>query len=275
MGLFTKIKDILFEEEVDETIVPSEKKAQKDKKAPVLSKNNEIREIVLPTKEKKEEVKVEDFIDDKIKNRDVFKSDPTFPFPLAFEEDIKEVKTRSSKNTNVLDLELRKKERGLTNKNILEESVKVEEAKPFRPSPIISPVYGILDKNYKKNDIVNKEIKEKPTSKPDFDTIRKKAYGTLEDDIENTLNKKMKPIIEEEPANKTIDELLLDTLNIELTEEISLPKTVGEAEDILDETADDLVLVEENEVEEDTDTTENDLFDLIDSMYEKRKDGEQ
>lgn len=86
--------------------------------------------------------------------------------------------------------------------------------KPFRPSPVISPVYGILDKNYSKDDIVDKKNvikREKPNpviytpeirrdnfrteeenNEKDFDIIRKKAYGGIE--MEN-----IPPRIEEEP----------------------------------------------------------------------------
>ena len=36
-------------------------------------------------------------------------------------------------------------------------TTKKEEKKPFTPSPVISPVYGILDKNYTKDSIVDKK----------------------------------------------------------------------------------------------------------------------
>lgn len=262
MGLFTKLKDILFEEEVEETAV-IEKQEIKEIKEVAPKK----REMSLPNKARKEEAKVEDLIDDKIKNRDVFKADPTFPFPLAFEEDVKEVKTRSNKN-KLYETNVRKKEQN--SYSLLDVPVE-KETEPFRPSPVISPVYGILDKNYKKNDVVSKPKKVVSSVKPDFESIRKKAYGTLEDDIENTLNKPLDPIIEEEPINKSIDELLLDTLNIDMTNEMNLPKTIDESEEIIEETIEETD--EFSPVEEDT--LENDLFDLIDSMYEKRKDGEQ
>ena len=65
-----------------------------------------------------------------------------------------------------------------------------EEKKIFKPTPIISPVYGILDKNYHKEDIVSRnevvttpKIEEGKT----IDSVRNKAYGTLEDELENTL----------------------------------------------------------------------------------------
>ena len=63
-----------------------------------------------------------------------------------------------------------------------------EEKKMFKPTPIISPVYGILDKNYHKEDIVNRaEVKDTPSKENPIDVVRDKAYGSLEDELENTL----------------------------------------------------------------------------------------
>lgn len=65
-----------------------------------------------------------------------------------------------------------------------------KEKKIFKPTPIISPVYGILDKNYHKEDIVSRpttKTDEKNNVEPTVDAIRNKAYGTLEDELENTL----------------------------------------------------------------------------------------
>ncbi len=62
-----------------------------------------------------------------------------------------------------------------------------EETKPrgFTPSPIISPIYGILDKNYRKEEV--KEKKEiRLTSRVDrldLDSVRNKAFGDLENDL--------------------------------------------------------------------------------------------
>lgn len=71
-------------------------------------------------------------------------------------------------------------------------NVPPEPKKIFTPSPIISPVYGILDKNYRKDDIVTKTETARHTSiyKKEhltIDDIRNKAYGTLEDEIDDTL----------------------------------------------------------------------------------------
>ena len=65
----------------------------------------------------------------------------------------------------------------------------IEEKKIFKPTPIISPVYGILDKNYHKEDIVSRQDSKpiEDNSEVSIDSIRNKAYGTLEDELENTL----------------------------------------------------------------------------------------
>ena len=88
--------------------------------------------------------------------------------------------------------------------------------KPFTPSPVISPVYGILDKNYTKDSIVDKkdgmkrervrpiktevvlesEIEKQEelkrieeennkveSKKVNIDLVRKKAYGALEENV--------------------------------------------------------------------------------------------
>ncbi len=51
--------------------------------------------------------------------------------------------------------------------------------KPFTPSPFISPVYGILDKNYSKDDIVDKRTDRKKQIKDNIDRVRSKAFGEL------------------------------------------------------------------------------------------------
>lgn len=63
---------------------------------------------------------------------------------------------------------------------------KKDERTYFKPSPIISPIYGILDKNYKKEDVVpKKEIRlttNYTRSNVSVDDIRNKAYGEKEED---------------------------------------------------------------------------------------------
>ena len=56
------------------------------------------------------------------------------------------------------------------------ERTEVVEKKKFKPSPIISPVYGILNEDYRPEDIKNKsEVSTNNTL--DFNSVRKKAFG--------------------------------------------------------------------------------------------------
>ena len=70
----------------------------------------------------------------------------------------------------------------------------------FKPSPIISPIYGILDKNYKKEDVVSKkEIRitsNYTRTNVNVDDIRNKAYGKRSNEEFNE-----SPVIETTPAS--------------------------------------------------------------------------
>ena len=64
----------------------------------------------------------------------------------------------------------------------------VEEPKKFKPTPVISPVYGILDVDYKVDDVENiSRTKEFSFEKRvvDYDSVRNKAYKELDDEIED------------------------------------------------------------------------------------------
>ena len=70
---------------------------------------------------------------------------------------------------------------------------KKEEVKPkkFKPTPVISPVYGVLDKNYTKDEVKVQDENayeiQRSSKKIDFETVRNKAFGNLTDDIRNNL----------------------------------------------------------------------------------------
>lgn len=126
----------------------------------------------------------------------------------------------------------------------------IEKNKKFRPTPVISPVYGILDKNYKNEEVVSKDEDsyaiQRASKKVDFESVRKKAYGTLSDDIKANMCE-----------------------NCELLKEIKVSKKIEKLtkEDLLyDITVDD---VEENKVDEDItlgEATEN--YDDFGVTYE-------
>lgn len=155
-----------------------------------------------------------------------------------------------------------------------------EEKKVFKPTPIISPVYGILDKNYSKDDIsvkatIKKEVTEIKVleSNLKIDVIRKKAYGTLEDELESSMLSD-NSILFNDPKEEVGTDLFMELKNKE--EEI-----VHNNNDIFEDlTIDEAVRLEQKTIEnlneiidiDDDRLTGTDLFDLIDSMYEKESD---
>ena len=168
MSLIDKLKGILFDEEIEE--IPEIKKDVKFE-----SKNNIKREEENPIKEIK--VPKDDFIE-----REVTKNEPSFTFPIDFDDDIvevkEEVKVRYEEPKKVV-----RKETTSSSRDYSSFLNKKDDKKQFKPTPIISPVYGILDQNYKKEDvIVKKEILRKP-QELSLEEVRKRAFGSLDDDI--------------------------------------------------------------------------------------------
>ena len=103
----------------------------------------------------------------------------------------------------------------------------------FKPSPIISPIYGILDKNYKKEDVVQKRDVRVSNSferdKVSIDDIRKKAYGSLTEDLEDEFR-------DDIPSNEVVEdnENLLVDLNDEkpTVKEVTMGDAVEYFEDL-------------------------------------------
>jgi len=170
-----------------------------------------------------------------------------------------------------LNLSLEKEESNHIEKDIYGRSVeipKIEEKKIFKPTPIISPVYGVLDKNYHKEDIVSRnEVKEISTDlEPSIDSIRNKAYGTLEDELENTLfgnNSILFKQIKEEPTEELELEKLDDDVLTNLTEDIS-------------KELDELLTKKEKykDAKEEKEEVTDDILDFIDSTLYRDEDDE-
>ena len=164
----------------------------------------------------------------------------------------------------------------------------MEQPKVFKPSPVISPIYGILDKDYKKEEIAPKKVEVKETTlsanTANYDTVRRKAYGTLEDDLEDTLNKmnKLTPndiqaevqkidsdVNKLEERSNKIEDLIT---KIESSPEMNKNVSVGELEDKVKlENFDDTTELSNDKTMTDS-TLEHDLFNLIDSMYDDKED---
>lgn len=186
-----------------------------------------------------------------------------------------------------------------------------EEKTYFKPSPIISPIYGILDKNYKKEDVKEKKeirLTGYTRSNMNLDDVRAKAYGN---------EKEAEPEVEEnifEVENDASDNVMVDLSDRSKPEVKEL--TMGDAEeyfedlgleynvDYVDVSTDRSKVVKEEpkeekvevkpveieekiekpveekidklddirvEVEKETEPDDDNLFDLIDSMYEENE----
>lgn len=153
-------------------------------------------------------------------------------------------------------------------------SYKKEEKKHFEPTPIISPVYGVLDKNYKKDDIVNKAEPPKTNRDITIDDVRNKAYGTLEDELESTLFGKTSIMFQnvdrEEELNKIEKDLESTADAIDLLSD-EVPSKHAKKELLEDEILNEVPEDKEEIKEEKENISDNDLFNLIDDMYGEGK----
>ncbi len=325
MSLVKKLKDILFEVEDDDTepIRIQEDDKREEKKKAVASEPIEIKkniskefqddiDFAIETPPKMEEVKEE--IKDTPSEKNMFTKENTFKFPDFDEEEFQSSMSRS-KNTNVLDYERKKiseKKNEYRSYERPERDIRVEEKKKFKPSPIISPVYGILNKDYIADDIVSKN-----NDTLDIDSVRKKAFEVkkekevtetlevietpnindivndtysvvnketkeekikdLNDHFESTFDEPVVSFFDEKKTDnkeelKSINELLesaSDEVPLEDTLEIPTTNNLDAIEEEL-EKAEDEAKSESVDVD---DTLDSDLFELIDSMYDDREEG--
>ena len=294
MGLLNKIKGILFEEVEEDEVVNTPKSEEKKPIAEKIEPQKKVEEVETP---KVNVVKPKAEVE-QLNERELFKSDNTSPF-FDFDEEEFSNMSRVQKpkpSTNVLEYERKKKmeKRYDMGSFTKVERTEVVEKKKFKPSPIISPVYGILNEDYRPEDIKNKsEVSTNNTL--DFNSVRKKAFGEEVKEepkttyYEETVTVKLKENDEEKKQKvKTIDELLENTSDV--TIDVEEPKVEEKLDAInedpevndyekIDEDLEELTPkkdVEKTEYEkvEDDDTLENDLFDLIDLMYDNREDGD-
>ena len=296
MGLLNKIKGILFEEVEEDEVVSTPKS---EEKKPIAAKIEPQRKVEAPVEKSVQKVTapVKETKTENLNERDLFKSDNISPFFDFDEEEFSNMsRVQKPKTTNVMEYERKKRvEKRYDMGNFSKiERTEVVEKKKFKPSPIISPVYGILNEDYKPEDIKSKTDNVVNTGL-DFNSVRKKAFGeeTLGEPeatyYEESVTVKVKENEEEKQQKvKTIDELLEDTSDV--TIDVDEKNSVEDKNDkeATDEVADyeridkdleevtakcDVNKTEMKKVEDD-DTLENDLFDLIDSMYDNREEGD-
>ena len=321
MGFLEKLKNTFFEEEYVE--VDEVEKPKKEPK-PIAKKIENKRKREEDQKENSEEKKQEEVVyENKIEkesgvvtistdndessvshyaDKELLKSDNNIQY---FEDDDFVDKTDVSHSQP----ETKKKQYGGDSQDIYEKISYTEtvskpysysEAKNgFKPTPIISPIYGILDKNYKKEEVVDK--KDKPSSyvsrkNIDLDFVRNKAFGSsnLEKEQESSLvstdddstEEEMSPDenllydmtkSDEAPAVEKVTiadaEEYFEDLGLEYNvdyKDSRYEKATGRRSRITKEEVSDTV--PKKKQEEDQSKLEDNLFDLIDSMYEEEKE---
>lgn len=200
MGLLDKIKNLftdeeeILEEEIEEIV----------EKKPKIEKKEKVEENPLPTFmrekiEKEQRIKIQD--DEEVEkvsditltreHREI-KENNNFKFPIAFDDqDFEPIHVQTPPVVEIIKKEEVKKPINLYNSNSSKNSSK-KEVKKFKPTPIISPVYGILDKNYKKEEVKSKpentyQITRASSKKVDFESVRMKAFGSFNDEISDNL----------------------------------------------------------------------------------------
>lgn len=302
MGLFGKIKNIFYDEEIVD--VPEEPKSVEKPKIEEVK----VEKKVEPIKRETPVINTTPTYSE----REIFTRETTntFKFPMLDEEEVKPARTRvNALESARMEKKKEETEKARTDKykDLFKENT-TTSSKPdrvFKPSPVISPVYGVLDKNYTREEIIERQENITRTTNPkdmNYDAVRRKAYGTLEDELESTLSKLSEPEIHEKvekPVTKEEEKSIEDLLNeIEGNRNMSIGDIEEKIKDKMEEEeeksiSDDEFLKEfmartskkEEETikeekattkEEDVDadkTLEHDLFNLIDSMYED-KEGE-
>jgi len=290
----SKMKSFLFDEEdeefedkkVSKKIKPEKKKevdVEIDTKLVVeeddkFSNTQEIEELFFEEEPEEETYEA-------IKPRSQ-KSENSFSFPEFDDDDFMVSPRKSEPVISIIDPEPKT--------NLYQGSKRKDEPKKFKPSPIISPIYGLIDTEgnavHKEADAIeSKYYKEEAT----FDEVRKKVYGAYEENFDNTIKrlstktieeaeKEMEDelsrekinsnVVEEDPivaskANEDLDEEIVPNINFkeidvdfERTKDYSRVKNKLEKEEVKSNFDDE---------DDDDDTKEQDLFNLIDSMYQK------
>ena len=353
MGLFGKIKDILFEDDGEEATtddmpvftndnnstnkevtfesvtfddeedeplkVTTGSRFKNDKRDLGFDDSDLFEEVPKEEEEVPEEKKEEELPVSKLED-----SSPILPFdedefdrmnahvnketPKPYEKSVREA--YQEKEVMFKNVEMRKANSNYSSTDAPRERYEsvtstsvVRGEKKFTPSPVISPVYGILDKNYKKEEIVDrvgglkrekkvkpKEVKleeevvevteekvkvEEPKKetviekeeivkeepiKVDLDSVRKKAYGSidnlLEEALEEVKNGSEKNVETREMYSEPVEEVKEETPVIEEEAPLDIPEVLDEP--ILDK---EEVAEETQEVEEEPEKMVEDLLD--------------
>ena len=257
MKLMDKIKNLFLDEEEyeveDEEEFPKyeeNKTISKEKKEVKESSKDELPKVMQETikQEEKVELKVkpEDFINNSKVVNEPKEPVKKFNFPIDFSDEfpsrnskpvlndiVNEEKVSRSNNVNVLNIDKKVTQKVTEMYSHREE----EKVKPkFKASPVISPVYGVLDKNYTKEEVKErteeKALMKRPSKKVDFETVRKKAFGNLTDEIKDNMLCENCELYKEVKRISSLkeDDLLYD-MTIDDPKEVTIEKAYDDYEE--------------------------------------------
>ena len=289
MSFFDKLKNVLFEDEEEVSEETSPKEEVKTDEVRFSSKPKETKDLEPPKEEAKETTVFQSFDEEEFdriaainKNR-LLERDRKAREEKERQEREQEISRKEAINSSRENYrryeELRygksstkdtteyhktsDVQQNIYNKPLASK----EEPKKFRPSPVISPVYGVLGENYKKEDILPRASSEGTLPKiMDVDNVRKKAFGILEQNMDT--NEVLQDF-------KGDSEIPLEKIDENLDEDI-MGKTIKIDVDDVKNELDKKEEIDSSDtkagVKKDDEALEKDLFNLIDSMYETRED---
>ncbi len=293
MGFIDKLKNVFFEEveEDDEEIEVPKNYAKKVEIPKKVNIKEEVREKELEKeveKEKREEPKEE--VKEE-KELEIFDSSKTVPM-MFDDDDFLEEESVSFEKPIFEEKEIVRHDYDISEKNAYNEkksdvysnqplysytktTYNVEkETKVFKPSPIISPIYGILDKNYRKEEVVTKRETRISGNykKPDLDSVRNKALGN-ENNKKETPVKTRKYSFEEDEVydvNNSKPQVSKVTLADadEYYNDLGLAYNVDYSDASRKDNTRTYKYANKDKKKNKKDVDDN-LFDLIDSMYNK------
>ena len=323
MDLLNKVKNFFYEE-IDEDDTEFQRKEEEKRRIKEQKREEkrraEIEKIQRVKEEKEIEKREEPIKNENISERELFKSERTFNFPMDLGDDIFDEEEKKEPPKKEIEKPKVKETTSIFNRpsvssrydNITSEAKKEPEEKTkFRPTPVISPIYGVLDKDYKVDDVKEKDMsrtKEFSLEKKivDFDTIRNRAYKELDEELERTLTDSKDifyNVKDEEEAEDVNEEYKEEEYNADedvvITYEEGSPydeeTTEQEVEEAKEESTDseedddffstpDVSIPKQekkekktkrsSKVKEEEKEEKEDLFNLIDNMYNEEDEEE-
>ncbi len=307
MKLMEKLKNVFFEEvpeDEDEEELPQTfakkiepKKPEVKKIEPEFKREDRLeRHIELDNDlDEEKEVEIEPQIEEEIEVHSK-KEEPTFPMMFDDDDFLEDKKQKELDNTfsnptvYKNDEEERELYHGKKELSYVESVRKPtysytksyyeeKETKGFKPSPIISPVYGVLDKNYRKEEVVTKkEVKfSSNRNKFDLDTVRNKAFGQDDEEISDKKTREAK-IKEKEQEDKRIYDVNNNKPQVnkvtladadEYYNDLGLAYNVDYSDASRSNTTRTSKYNIKNNKKDKEQSVDDNLFDLIDSMYSK------